>query len=452
MRRVRAFCIVGLCCAAAMIGTSGVSFAVNLNDNVAMNIVGRWWLGGPTDHMSSTNPAEQPGGGTFEGQTFYLPAGAAAGRHPLYRLFSSPAFDHMDSTVAGEGGYSTETTLGYAFDGQVSGTAPVRRWYRGTWADHLTAFNGENPSGYALEGTLGYGYPRWGNQGEPQFACQGSQVRIVGNYAAGGAISELWWNNKQFVNDWDYGRQIQIAFNLQLPGETDNPTEAGDKYGWPGVKPAGWAHGSPLLHAGVSGTTLTTTCRPLQWSPENFGGGSNNPVVWNGTISKQVDLDFAGSPRILRWITTVNFPSSSSFLDMEIVTAYLNDEFRRFWAYDAAADGLSEMTGAVPNGGCLDPSADARLRPGAGGVMISTNDTAYALGVYRKDPGNNFGLCKFIGGSTGKYGGSTTKWNCLYRPGGAGVTAGPHSFTVYLVVGTVAQVRADMRSLYLQGF
>ena len=34
----------------------------------------------------------------------------------------------------------------------------------------------------------------------------------------------------------------------------------------------------------------------------------------------------------------------------EVVTAYLNGEFTRFWAYDATTKALKEMTAQVPGG------------------------------------------------------------------------------------------------------
>ena len=93
-----------------------------------------------------------------------------------------------------------------------------------------------SPSGYVWDRTLGYGFPRYGTQSEHPLVAQGSQVKLVANLVAGGAISELWWNGKQFVNDHDYGRQIQIAANLSGQAEAFNPTEGGDSFGPPGEK------------------------------------------------------------------------------------------------------------------------------------------------------------------------------------------------------------------------
>src|SRR5690349_625836 len=79
------------------------------SDNIVLNILGRWWMPSVSDHMTTNNPAEQPGGSSvFEGQMFYVPSGAIAGTHALYRLYSAPGTDHMDSGLASEGGYTTE--------------------------------------------------------------------------------------------------------------------------------------------------------------------------------------------------------------------------------------------------------------------------------------------------------------------------------------------------------
>jgi hypothetical protein len=313
----------------------------------------------------------------------------------------------------------------------------------------MTSFSGEAAasSGYGSGSLLGHGFPRYGADCERTLIVQGRELKLVANLAAGGVISELWWNGKQFINGHDYGRQIQTAFNLTNRGEENNPTEAGDMYGCPGGAAPGWAHGSPLLAASVRGKTLETACHPLQWKPANFGGGRGNPVMWRGTISKRVDLEVRGIPNVLQWTTTVEFPSDEPYVDLEIVTAYLNSEFTNFFAYDAAADTVAELTSLVPNGACTDPTEDARLRPRAGGVILSTADGAYALGIYRSEPDNLFGLCKFLGfGGTGKYGFSTTKWNALWRR--QNLKAGRYSFTSYLIVGTLPQVLEDARRLY----
>jgi hypothetical protein len=422
-------------------------------DNLVLATLARWWVPSADDHWTGTEPMPAPGG-PCEGQLYYVPAAPGPGTHPLYRLYQSTASDHMDSTLAGEGGYTTQAILGYAFDQPIGGTVAIRRWFNPTVGDHLTAFVGEDPApyGYDRERVLGHGYRRHGTDPEPQLWVAGDEVRLAANLAAGGAVSELWWDRRQFVNNWDYGRQIQIACNLRPVAETDNPTEGGDEYGPPGVAPAAWAHGSPLLSAQVVGKVLTTSCHPLQWSPETFGGGPTRPVMWRGTFAKRVELDWHGRPHLIRWDTTAHFPNDESYLDLEIVTAYLTADFSAFYTYDAATSSLEQITD-LDMGQCHDPSVDVRQRPDAGGVILATDDGQHALGVYRRAPNgeeNAFGLCNFVMAEGGEYGPGTSKWNLLHRPP-AGIAAGQYTWTAFLLVGTLADAVAEADWLFSQG-
>lgn len=459
MRVISRFGAIAVVCLASAVGPGEREVRSQTPaDNQSLNIVGRWWMPafGDGDHMSTTSPVEQPAG-NMEGQMFYLPELEQPGTQPLYRLFHPGLLDHMDSTIADESGYTTEAVLGYVFSSQFSGSCGLGRWFNAAVTDHMTGFCGEDPSGsgWLPDGYLGDGFPRHGNNCEVPVALQGAQVRLVSNLAAGGAVSELWWNGKQFINNWDYGRQLQIALNLTFPGEQDNPTEGGDRWGCnaagTGPKPAGWAHGSPLLSYSNAGGTLRTTTSPLQWNPQNFGGGPDNPVRWLGTIAKELSLDF-GSPNTIRWTTTITLPGLANYFDLEIVTAYLNNEFTQMYDYDAATEVSNPRS--VPVGQCV---GDVRPPSGspAGGVIIATVDGNYALGLYHRDIDafqNWFGLCNFLHGlGGGTYGPDTNKSNVRqWSPNP--LQAGSYSFTAYVTVGTLETARSEMRRLYLSGF
>nr|KAG5690229.1 hypothetical protein BaRGS_026681 [Batillaria attramentaria] len=45
----------------------------------------------------------------------------------------------------------------------------------------------------------------------------------------GAAIDSVVWNNKEFINAWDHGREFQMAMNFPPNGECFNPTEAGGR-------------------------------------------------------------------------------------------------------------------------------------------------------------------------------------------------------------------------------
>ena len=458
--------LVALLCVGLILWTEIVAAAQAIpGDNTVLNILDRWWVNN-SDYMTSTNPAEQPPGSTFNGQMYYVPSAHGSGVHAVFRLVSPSGTDHMDSLSSNEGGYTNEGILGYPYDTQVTGTCALDRWVSGITGDHATAFCGENlsGSGYSLAGSLGYGYPRYGNTGVQLVSVAGSQVTVKANLVTGGAVWELWWNGKEFINDHDFGRQLSWSIFLTPQPETDyNPGEVGDIYGGNAVAvppfglpvPAGWAHGSPLIAYSVVGTTLQTTTQPLDYDPRPFGGGPNNPVLWKGTFAKEVDLDFSGDPNIIRWTTQVTLPSAQSYVDLQILNAALNSEFNRFYAYNATTDTLTNMTSLVPVGNCLDPSQDARLNPSAGAGIAATQNGAYALGIYRSNQNvanDGFALCNFLNlGGSGQNGNATSGPVLLYRPA-AGLGAGSYSWTVYVLVGSLNTVRSKARWLYRNGF
>ena len=82
-----------------------------------------------------------------------------------------------------------------------------------------------------VEGRVGYieggGYGRWtirsgGKVGD-------SYVYASCSERTAGAVDSLVWNDKEFINNWDHGRQLQVALTVQDYGECWNPTEAGGR-------------------------------------------------------------------------------------------------------------------------------------------------------------------------------------------------------------------------------
>lgn len=454
---------------------TSAGYAQMRTDNTALSVLYRVWIASKNDSMMTTNPAERAPG-TFEGQMFYIPQNFYSGTHPLYRLFwESPLkFDHMDSLVPDEGGFFTEGIHGYPFDQQVvgDGTSPIHRWYNRTTGDHLTGFESESAlSGYNRELLLGYGYQRFGNSGEKAVTIAGSQTKVRANLVAGGIVSELWWRGKQFVNNSDYGRQIQITVHpigLDPYGRSNsyyNPTEGGDTHTWPNVvRDPALSHGSPLISYSKSRSVLQTHTKPLQWIPECCGGGINNPVLWNGTFSKKVVLDFERRPNIIQWTSTINLPTPEpTGISAEVVTAYLNAEFSRFLMYNASTRKLTDMSDFLKTPGSgIDPEdhrteVNTLLRPDVGAGILATSDGHYALGIYyrRKHPsdGSNpntsgFAFYNFNHSNySDKYSGDASKIALVWRSNGGFFEAGSRSFTAYLCVGTLDRVISEINWL-----
>ncbi len=420
--------------------------------NAKLNVMARWWRPSSqsSDHMSTTNPSEDPAGGLFEGQLFYLLDAGASGTRPIYRLYSSNTGNHMDSTEPGDGPFELESRLGHAFLSPSPGMCPMVRWYSSYHGDYLTAFCGEDVPGYQEQDSLGFAYLRHGGSCEVPVELGNAEISIVANRVAGGAVSRLSWKGRQLVNRYDFGRSIQMSVELSSELGADRAVEAGDRYGCPGVVEGGWAHGSPLVSHGVDGMKLRTKTRPFKWSPERLGGGSAQPVLWAGTFEKEVEIAFAGMANAIRWTGTVDLPGGANSFEADVVSAALTADLNHFYAYNAVTEELADLSSKVPGDACLEPASDARLSPAAGAVIAATGDGAHALGVYRMGARNAFAVCKIAGSGQGEEDSAASRLKSVVKR--AGLPPGEHELTAYLVVGTLDEAVAAARQLYVEGY
>lgn len=443
------------------------AFVSGDDNNEIFNIISRCYLPSISDYISYRMEAQECPHDS-DGAMFYVPAHAGFGKQPLYRLFNITHLDHMDSNSQSEGreyGYYYQDTLGYSYSSQIHGTCPINR-LRGL-NDHATVFCGEQIAGCTYEYNLGYGFIRYPKTSYVHIdidadivplSIKGQSISLYADLAAGGQIAGLYWNNKQFVNNWDYGRQIQISLNITDIIEAGDPsevTEGGDIYSNPIYRTKFIAHGSPVISYAVSGKTLSTSAYSLRWIPEDHGGNSFNPVCWKGVISKEITLDFNGWSDVMQWKTIVNFPTSGRYwVDMAIPGAYLKPEFSKLFTYDLSRNLFKEQS--IDADMCTSGSSGCKeyqIYP-AGAVIVSTDDDSYALGIYRRyvstEPPdallpNSFGLCNCLNNPI-----PTTKAIALQRQ--AVNNAGEYVYTVYLVVGTLQSVVNRVQELYASNF
>ena len=230
-----------------------------------------------------------------------------------------------------------------------------------------------------------WSFPRFGMAAESLVSVRGQEIRLEANAVAGGVMAELWWQGRQFLNGWSFGRMLQMTLFLDPEGNA-NPTEGGDYYSAPGPVdlrrvPAGWTHGSPLIDLSTSDAAVSTVTAPLNWVTERTPGRAGNlahPMLWRGTFSKELQLNFAGRPNVIRWRSAVELPSDTPFFDLEILTAYLTGDFTDTYDFDAEA--LTTTYRDAPTDQCSvsQPAQDA------GGVVQTTPDGEYAFGIYRR--------------------------------------------------------------------
>jgi hypothetical protein len=307
-----------------------------------------------------------------------------------------------------------------------------------------------NPSlgeGMVVDGA-GFGAARasWLELRAPAGAS-GRWVTIKSNLSAGCSLWSWVWNDFEFVNVHDYGRQIQTAFVSDRGAAHEaNPTEAGSRFSaWPGSH-----QGSPCVQAfNVLPATQVTSASPFEWEPTRWGGGYRRQFVWKDVrIGKEITLDYLGLGPVARYTSLVIVTADVPRSGVEIPSVYLHASLRRFYGYDAATRTLSLQDPATAEGGTLPPS-------GYGGVIASSPDGARAFGQY--------GVVDSLGGSVtpaaggfsyflfpdptdtiGPTANATAKIRALH----GGLVRGENRMTTFLMSGTLAEVTALMDSLY----
>ncbi|MCE5269496.1 MAG: hypothetical protein LLG00_16590 [Planctomycetaceae bacterium] len=121
-------------------------------------------------------------------------------------------------------------------------------------------------------------------------------VGISDKYA--GAVSSLVYDGVELVNNYDRGRQMQVAWIYNDLGEPYNPTEAGSDAD--GRKPTST---SRLLRVMTTATTLATESHPAYWNrPSPIG---NSKPVTNDVLKKRITLGFRGDPHVIVFDTEI---------------------------------------------------------------------------------------------------------------------------------------------------
>lgn len=418
----------------------------------------------PNDKMSTV---DRPEAALFPmvGQAYYVPRYTATGRNTLYRLFNGT--DHRPSMTAGEGGYATEGPLGYPWNATAKplGTVAMNRGYNAATGDYAIMPAHLTFPGYAQQALpQAYGYARYGSD-VPLLQVTGNAITVKSNLAAGGSVWELWWNGKQMIDNLDYGREIQASMSF-----TDSvalPTEGGD-YTYHADK--SYMHGSPVAS---SSNTLTSAVKkhstrsiPLEWNFPSFNGGLTDvPVIYHDwQLGKDLFLDDQSldlgtgfnhlRDQVIRYETVLDIPETLYSSNIEIPTAYLSNDMRRGFTFDATQTdinaGLQERLAADYNE--LDTGVfHLQYNVQAGGVIYATDDLNYALGIYGSSPDIG-GSAKYF--TLWKFGAfnnpSVTKWSA--GNGWSTFTAGENRFTTYIIAGTLDEVRVAMRRLYIMGY
>lgn len=438
---------------------------------IPLNMVWRAQIA-PGDYLDTLSRTEYDTYASTSGLAYYLPQNNTGGDPSIYRQRNTSTGQTTPSNFNPIGGNTLDGRIGYGFASAgkaVGGLTPIARLYNSGTGDRFLALPGETKAGYTTESMSGYGFARNLTNNEFLVGLTGGGVTIQSNLNTGGALWNWTHNGKQYINTRDYGRQIQTSYIAQndkfLNGSNQpriiNPTEAGSRHSDLSIATS-LRQGSPVVSAFNNGLTQRTRSVPLEWDPDQFGGDANHPLMWNDAeLGKNITLDYGGRGALAQYQTVLRPAYTSKSTAIEVPTGYLTGDFNRYYTYDAgkaAGTRAAEVTPPVNTGAPTDGNVQFTPASGFGGVIISTTDQQYAMGVYGATVAHGgsidyFTLWNFTSlGGTGEFDGGTSKWSAAYGPdgafgrnGAATLLAGnEYTFTSWITTGTLAEVEAQM--------
>jgi hypothetical protein len=207
-------------------------------------------------------------------------------------------------------------------------------------------------------------------------------VAVTASARDAGAVCSLVYDGKEFVNDYDHGRQLQVAWIYNDQDEAYNPTEAGS-----GDDGTGPHSTSQLLSAQVAGGTLLTVSHPAYWKHPGPGkNGKNTALVTKDTLTKKITLGYNGDPHVMIFDTTLAISPELTgppitALRIEAPTLYTGFDLSGHYLFDLTS---GELT-AVPSRAKHKDSMNERIYRVTRRELIpilSSSDGRHAVAFY----------------------------------------------------------------------
>lgn|GEM_PF-2249580 len=254
-------------------------------------------------------------------------------------------------------------------------------------------------------------------------------VRVGLQQSWGAAIVEVSLNGVDYVNNDDPGRQIQTSLwdaNASYsPLWGYNPIESGDHF----------FNGSPVLASTLQADSIYTKTQPIEWAPENFGGGPTSPVLGDAYIEKWISV-VPGFNRVFQVHYKITHFGSDLHADafQEAPVMYVNPNVPNFSYYGGSAP----WTGDVLSQHVMPPDCcDMLATTEQWGAYVDSTNTGISVYTPQQFP-NSKG---FNAGSTLQF---TPMCPYTWEPGGV------LEFDTFILVGTVEEMRAAIYALHSQ--
>ncbi|MFM9960464.1 MAG: hypothetical protein ACKV2Q_04480 [Planctomycetaceae bacterium] len=270
-------------------------------------------------------------------------------------------------------------------------------------------------------------------------AAGSSEIQVRTTARLAGAVHSLTWNDQEFIDSADHGRQLQSASSFSSDGkhwaEAFNPTEAGSRDDGAGANST-----SRLLHSVATGDSLQTTNQMAFWlSP---GQKSDEHPAFNTTrlsnhlLTKRVQIGLSNLPHVIRYDVTFTVPLNErhTFAQFEALTGYMPEEFRSFWSFRPQTGELKPLS--------FGPGEQSEP------IVLSTESGSHAMGIYSpQQPSAGFENAGY--GRWRFERERVVKWNTVFRQRRAdGIEPGEFSFRNFVVVGDRETVRMSLVELH----
>lgn len=123
-----------------------------------------------------------------------------------------------------------------------------------------------------------------------QSYSSGHTARIGLETAWGGSIVEVSLDGTNFVNAHDTGREVQAAL-YDGAAKYDSCSGCTGVFGWnPNLGGDRYDHGSPVLAQQLAADSLYVKAQPLEWYPDDKGGGPTTPVLSDAYFEQTVSV------------------------------------------------------------------------------------------------------------------------------------------------------------------
>lgn len=264
-------------------------------------------------------------------------------------------------------------------------------------------------------------------------AALGSEIVVTARRSFGGSITSLVFRGKEYINADDKGRELQSASVFDELGECFNPTEAGGTYDK-------FKDSSSIVRsARAEGNVLDTVTDMAFWRlpgevpPEGHCGHhpevttvQNRDIRGGHLLHKTVTIGYQGLPNVIQYSVTYIVPERHAKGRFEALSVHAPPDFSVGRYFDPAGNRL------IP----VEARAELQRLP----VIMTTPDEKHAMALYCPDipssPKNRYGLRLWP---------QTSVSRCIFMEDD--VAAGDYSYRGFIIVGTLAEVKASFARL-----